>query len=181
MSGTARDDARVGTAAVIDGAVIDGAAFAAQAERLTNEALVEEWLALYHPDAVAEWIIDGAYERHEGVDGIRPAATLMAQVWRTQRLRVRKHPRCATENCVVLTFDGAFRGRGNVLGTEIWAFRDGLVVHHQLHVYLDVRPRASLWARARVVLADPTTAISALRVEREHARRHRDAARRRPP
>jgi hypothetical protein len=147
-------------------AVIDGVAFAAEAERLTNLALIDEWLAWYHPGAVAEWIVDGACERHSGIDQIRPAATLMADLWRTKRFRVRKHLQCATSDHVVLTFDGAFGGRRNVAGTEIWTIRDGLVVHHQMSVYLDVRPRASLWAQLRVVLADPSTAIAVLRLER---------------
>ncbi len=61
------------TVCTLDGnVVIDGAAFAAEAERLTNGALVEEWIAWYHPEAVVEWIVDGAYERHVGLDEIRP-------------------------------------------------------------------------------------------------------------
>ena len=151
-----------------NGVVVDGAAFAAEAQRLTNLASVEGWLELYHSDAVADWIVDGARERHEGIDAIRPAATLMAELWRRHRFRVRKHLRCATDDCVVLTFDGTFGGRGCVTGAEIWTFRDGLVVHHWMSVYLDVRPRASRWAQLRVLIAAPRIAVSALRLQRKH-------------
>ncbi len=136
-----------------EGTVVDGAAFAARAQQLTNLASAEGWLGLYHPDAVADWIVDGARERHERIDAIRPAAMLMAELWRRHRFRVRKHLRCATDECVVLTFGG----RGCVTGAEIWTFRDGLVVHHWLSVHLDARPRTSQWAQFRVLITAPAS------------------------
>ncbi len=151
--------------------MIDGAAFAAEAEWLTNTASIDGWLALYQQDVVAEWIIDGAYERYDGVEAIRPAASLMTELWRAQGFRVRKHLQCATGDCVVLTFDGTFCGRGNVFDSEIWTIRDGLVVHHQMHVFLDVRTRTSQWARFRVIPSNPRPVIVTLRLERRHARR----------
>ncbi|GAA2120361.1 nuclear transport factor 2 family protein [Actinomadura napierensis] len=144
-----------------DGA-LDAASFAAEAERMTNEALLDEWLALYHPDAVAEWVFDGAAQRYAGLDAIRPAASVLAEVWRAHRLRVRKIPQCADADTVVLTWEGGFRGRANQLGTEIWTFRGDLVARHQMYCHLDVRPRSSLWARTRVLLADPRTAVGVL-------------------
>ncbi|MDL4817341.1 nuclear transport factor 2 family protein [Actinomadura opuntiae] len=141
---------------------LDAAAFAAEAERMTNQALLEEWLALYHPDAVADWVVDGAAQRYAGIDAIRPAATVLAEVWRACRLRVRKIPQCADATTVVLTWEGGFRGRANQLGTEIWTFRGDRVARHQMYGYLDVRPRSSLWARTRVLLTDPRTAVGVL-------------------
>ena len=158
-----------------DGTVASGAAFAARAQQLTNLASAEGWLGLYHPDAVADWIVDGARERHEGIDAIRPAATLMAELWRRHRFRVRKHLQCATDDCVVLTFDGTFGGRGCVTGAEIWTFRDGLVVHHWMSVYLDARPRTSRWAQFRVLITAPRIAVTALRLQRKHAGLHGDS------
>ncbi|MGW0248390.1 nuclear transport factor 2 family protein [Nocardia goodfellowii] len=149
--------------------VIDGEAFAVEAQRMTNHASIGEWLELYHPDAVADWIVDGAREHHEGIAEIRPAATLMAALWRKHRFQVRKHLQCATGGCVVLTFEGTFDGRGTVTGTEIWTFRDGLVVGHRMSVYLDVRARASRWAQVRVLFTAPRIAASALRLERKYA------------
>lgn len=160
------------TAANRSNAVEAGAAFAAEAERLTNGALIDEWLALYHPDAVAEWIVDGCYERHDGIDAIRPAATLMADLWRREQLRVTKHLLCATDDTVVLSFDGTFDGRGSVGGSEVWSLRDGLVTHHRMYCYLDIRPRASWLAQARVMVASPRIATSILRLE-HHAKRSR--------
>jgi hypothetical protein len=141
---------------------LDPAAFAAEAERMTNDALLQEWLALYRPDAVAEWTFDGAAQRYDGIDEIRPAATALAEVWRVRRLHVRKIPRCGDADTIVLTWEGGFRGRTNQTGVEIWTFREGLVVRHQIYGYLDVRPRSSLWARVRVLLTDPRTAIGVL-------------------
>lgn len=170
MSVSACDDATT------DGAVVDGAAFAARAQRLTNLASTEGWLGLYHPDAVADWIVDGARERHEGIDAIRPAATLMAELWRRHRFRVRKYPQCATDDCVVLTLDGTFGVRGCVTGAEIWTFRGGLVVHHWMSVHLDARPRTSRWAQFRVLITAPRIAVTALRLQYRHPGPHADSA-----
>ena len=142
------------------GSSLDAAAFASEAERITNNALLEEWLALYHEDAVAEWIADGAYERHEGLDAIRRAATAMAATWAAQRLRVRKTVECADADTIVLTWRGGFRGADSQFGTEIWTLRDGRVARHQMYAYLDVRPSNSLKARLRVLISAPRVAIS---------------------
>ncbi len=107
--------------------VLDAIAFAADAERITNNVLLDEWLGLYHDDAVAEWIADGAYERHEGLDAIRHAATALARVWREQGLRVHKTVECADAETIVLTWTGGFRGGDRQFGTEIWTLRDGKV------------------------------------------------------
>ena len=147
-----------------------GSAFAAEAERLTNGALIDEWLALYHPDALAEWIVDGCYERHDGIDAIRPAATLMADLWRREKLRVTKYLLCATDDTFVLSFDGTFEGRGSVGGSEVWSLHEGLVTHHRMYCYLDIRPRASWLAQARVMVANPRIATSILRLERQTER-----------
>ncbi len=145
---------------------LDAAAFAADAERITNNVLLDEWLSLYHEDAVAEWIADGAYERHDGREAIVAAATAMAAVWREQQLRVTKTVECADAQTIVLSWKGGFRGAERQFGTEIWTLRDGLVVRHQMYAYLDVRPSSSLRARLRILLAAPRVALSLQRHQR---------------
>ncbi|HCS58147.1 MAG TPA: hypothetical protein DIW80_13865 [Gordonia polyisoprenivorans] len=56
-------------------------------ERTSNEALVDEWIALYAPDATAEWLIDGAADRYQGVGAIRPIVIELTALWRVLRLR----------------------------------------------------------------------------------------------
>jgi len=152
---------------------LDGAAFRTAAERITNNRLTDQWMSLYHPDAVAEWIVDGAAEHHDGMDEIRRAVDAMMHVWRRNDLQVRKELLCTSADTVVLGFEGTFRGRGHVEGTEVWTFQDNRVIHHRMHAYLDIRPRESLLAQARVVAASPRVALSALRGDhrpRTHAR-----------
>lgn len=158
-----------------DGAsAFDGAAFRAAAERITNNRLTYQWLSLYHPNAVAEWVVDGAAEQHDGIDEIRDAVESMAELWRQNDLLIRKELLCTSAHTIVLGFEGSFRGRGHVAGTEVWTFRDNKVVHHRMHAYLDVRPRESLLAQARVLIASPRVALSALRPG--DPRGHRSAA-----
>lgn len=155
----------------VESNALDAAGFAADAERITNSAALEEWLGVYAEDAVAEWIADGAYERHEGIDAIRRAATVMAAIWAKHRLRVRKHVECADETTIVLTWTGGFDGADRQFGTEIWTFRDGLVVRHQMYAYLDVRPSATLKARLRILMSAPRVAISFARKQARSAAR----------
>ncbi len=149
---------------------IDALAFAADAERITNSANLDDWLAVYAPDAVAEWIVDGAHERHEGIDAIRPAAAAMAGVWRELGLRITKTVQCADEQTIALTWAGGFGGDDHQFCTEIWSFRDGLVVRHQLYCYLDVRPATSLKARLRVLFSTPKIALALTRHQSRVAR-----------
>jgi SnoaL-like protein len=158
------------TTAAATGA-IDAEAFAADAERITNNVLLDEWLAVYADDAVAEWIADGAYERHAGIEAIREAATAMAGVWRDHRLHVKKTVQCSDAETVALTWTGGFGQDDRQFGTEIWTFRDGLVVRHQMYAYLDVRPSTSLVARLRILMTAPRLALSLVR----HQRRARAA------
>lgn len=151
---------------------LDGARWRDDCERITNNALLEEWLALYHDDAVCEWMADGAYERYDGRAAIEQAASAQASLWRSQRLRVKKTLECTDDDTVVLSWRGGFRGGDSQFGVEIWTLRDGLVVRHQMYLYMDARPRASRWAQLRVLLASPRIALSLPRHER---RARRDA------
>lgn len=141
-------------------------AFAAEAERITNAALLEDWMAVYAKDAIAEWIVDGSSECHRGIEEIRGAATTMANVWRDQHLKVKKTVQCADEDTLALTWTGGFDGGDRQFGTEIWTLRDGLVIRHQMYAYLDVRPSSSPLARLRVFLNAPRQALSLLRHQR---------------
>jgi len=148
------------------GSAFDGAAFRAAAERITNNRLTYQWLSLYHPDAVVEWIVDGALQQHGGLEEIRNAVEAMAHLWRRNDFRVSKELLCTSVDSIVLGFEGTFHGRGHAAGTEVWTFRDNRVIHHRMHAYLDVRPRSSRRAQARVLLASPRVALSALRHDR---------------
>ncbi len=143
---------------------IDATAFASNAERITNAALLDEWLPLYAPDAMAEWIVDGARETHRGIDAISAAATEMAHLWRTLGLHVRKTVECADATTIVLTWTGGFGRQDRQFGTEIWTLRDGLVVRHQMYAYLDVRPATSLLARIRLAATSPRVALALIRL-----------------
>ncbi|EHN13049.1 hypothetical protein PAI11_00500 [Patulibacter medicamentivorans] len=145
----------------------DPDAFAALVERITNEVLVDAWLALYREDAVVESIIDGARELHEGAAEIRRMVIANARIWRERGLRVRKRVECADASTIVLSWRGGFDGDERQFGTEIWGFQDGRVARQQTYGYLDVRPATSTLARLRILLFAPRTAVVALK----HARR----------
>ncbi|MFF0613846.1 alpha/beta fold hydrolase [Nocardia tengchongensis] len=153
---------------ITTGSMPDADSFAANAERITNEALLDEAVALFHDDAAAEWIFDGVYERHEGIRAIRSALTAMTSVWREQRLRVHKTVECVGTDTIVLSWRGGFRDDQRQFGTEIWTLRDGLVVRHQMYGYLAVRPRASLLAAIRLFTVSPRTVLSAARSQVRH-------------
>lgn len=142
--------------------VLDAASFAANAERITNHVLTEEWLELYAPDAVAEWIVDGAYERHEGIEAVRAAVLDLAALWRKLGLHVRKTVECADHDTIVISWTGGFGGSDRQFGTEIWTLREGLVIRHQMYAYLDVRPSTSLLARLRLTATAPRVALALL-------------------
>jgi hypothetical protein len=156
------------TAHLTLGSSSDAVAFAANAERITNDALLDEAVALFRDDAVAEWIFDGAHERHDGIDAIRSALTVLASVWRERQLRVRKTVECVGTDSIVLSWRGGFCGAQNQFGIEIWTLRNGLVVRHQMYGYLDVRPRASLRAAMRLLTVAPRTVLSTARSQLRH-------------
>jgi hypothetical protein len=151
--------------------LIDGARFRDDCERITNNALIDEWLAMYHEDAVCEWVSDGAYDRYEGIDSIRTAVRAQVGLWNEQRLRVKKTLECADADSVVLSWRGGFRGGDRQFGVEIWTLRDGLVARHQMYLYLDLRSRRSLLAQLRVLLASPRIAMRLAAHERRASRR----------
>ena len=147
-------------------ASIDAARFASDVERITNEARLDAAVALFHDDAVADWIIDGVRQHLVGIDEIRHGLTVMTAVWDRHRLRVRKHVECATADTIVLSWRGGFRGAHNQFGTEIWTFRDGSVSRHQMYGYLDVRPHTSVVGAARLLAVAPRIATSFARHHR---------------
>jgi hypothetical protein len=149
--------------------VLDAASFAADAERITNNALLDEWIALYRDDAIVEWIMDGASQRHEGITAISRAAAVLAGVWRDHRLHVRKTVECADADTIVLSWRGGFRGRGRQFGTEIFTMKDGRIARHQMYAYLDVRPSTSVLGMLRVAISAPRIATSYLRNQLRHA------------
>ncbi|MFF0613722.1 nuclear transport factor 2 family protein [Nocardia tengchongensis] len=138
----------------------DASTFAADIERITNEGLLDELLALFAPDAVADWIMDGAHDHHRGIDAIRTATTELVAIGKALGLHVRKVVQCADRDTIVLTWTGGFGTSHRQFGTEIWTFRDGLVVHQQMYSYLDVRPSASPLAGLRLLAIAPKVVAS---------------------
>lgn len=146
----------------------DPEAFVAKAQRITNNADVAEAIKLFHPECVAEWVFDGIYARYEGIDAIQRALTATLGVFCDHRLSGRKTLACSNDNTIVNTWRGGFRNRDHQRGTEIWTFRDGRVIHHQMYIYLHLTPRWSilgLLRQLRLVIAAPRVALSQLKHE----------------
>lgn len=139
----------------------DAQSFAATAERITNHGTADELLALFADDATADWIIDGAHDQHRGTAAIATAAADLFEIGHALKLHVTKTVECADENTIVLSWTGGFgnghpNGKpGRQFGTEIWTFRDQLVIRQQMYTYLDVRPSTSPLAGARLLLTGP--------------------------
>lgn len=143
--------------------------FVAEAERITNEASLDDWLAVYRDDVTAEWVTDGVVQRYEGVAELTPAVTTLIEVARKQRLHVTKSLVAFDPgtNTIVGIWSGGFRGQDpRQIGTEIWTLRDGKVVDHRMYGYLSLRPHTSLRGKLRILFADPRVAISHLKQQR---------------
>jgi hypothetical protein len=130
----------------------DRLAWVANNQRITHDALLEEWLALYTEDAVLESIVDGGIERHEGIGEIRRAAGILVAVFAAHDIEVDKQLVSGTEDAVVNSWTGGFEGRHNQRGVEIWELRGPLVCHHRMYTFLDVRPAESPRARMRAMV-----------------------------
>lgn len=139
------------------------AEFLAAAQRIANEGLVDELLGMFADDAVAEWIMDGAADTYRGIEQIRPAATELFEVCHGLGLHVEKTLQCADDDTLVFTWIGGFNGGTRQFGTEIWTFRDGLIVRHQMYSYLDVRPSASPLAGLRLITTAPKVVAALVR------------------
>jgi hypothetical protein len=148
------------------GLSLEPAAWVANNERITNEVDREAWRALYAPDAVLETITDGLHERQEGIAAIESAIDTYGAVFRARRLKVSKRLVSATGDVVVNTWTGGFDGRTRQCGIEFFRLRDGLVVHHAMYTFLDVRPATSLLARLRLLLAAPRPMLALGRAQR---------------
>jgi hypothetical protein len=112
-------------------------------ERITNDADLEGWLALYAPDIVFEAITDGASDRIVGLTDVAAAVTALSAICKRHRLKVSKRFVAASGNVVVNTWTGGFAGRDRQSGLEIWTLRGSLVIHHEQYTFLDVRPSTS--------------------------------------
>ncbi|WP_066909719.1 nuclear transport factor 2 family protein [Millisia brevis] len=154
--------------------------FLAAAERITNDGRVDEFLALFSEDCVAEWILDGAVDTHRGIDEIRTAAVELFTVCHELGLHVDKTLECADGDTLACTWTGGFNGGTRQFGTEIWTFRDGLVVRHRMYSYLDVRPSSSPWATLRLACTAPKVVGALLRYRITHRRRHTAGSSARP-
>jgi hypothetical protein len=151
---------------------LDAVAFVAAAERITNEGAIDEALGLFHEDCVAEWVFDGMYERHEGIDAIGKALAATLAVGRDHQMSGRKTLECADGHTIVNTWRGGFGDEDRQFGTEIWTLRDGLVVHHQMYLYLRLTKRWSplgVLRQTRVLITSPRIALSQLKHERRAA------------
>ncbi|MDF3309940.1 nuclear transport factor 2 family protein [Rhodococcus sp. T2V] len=142
--------------------------FATDIERITNEGLVDELMAKFAPDAVADWVMDGARDRHVGIDAIRAAVVELTDVCHTLDLKVNKRVECADENTIVMSWTGGFAGADNQFGIEICTLRGGLIVRQQMYSYLDVRSSRSPWASLRLLTVAPRVVAATLRYRRAH-------------
>ncbi|MDL9948664.1 nuclear transport factor 2 family protein [Gordonia sp. ABSL11-1] len=140
----------------------DANAFVALLETISNDALADEWIGLYAPDATVEWIVDGSVARYHGIDEIGPAVEELTTLWRALHLRVRTTVACSDATTVALTYTGGFDGKVNQRGAEIWTFRDQRVVRHQMFAYLNVLPEDSFLGRLRVAAMSPRVAFTVL-------------------
>jgi hypothetical protein len=128
---------------------VDPQAWVANNQRITHEAALEEWLALYTEDAVLESIVDGGLERQDGIAEIRRAAGILVAVFQARAIEVDKQLVSGTDDAVVNSWTGGFDGRHNQRGVELWELRGPLVCRHRMYTFLDVRPAESLRARIR--------------------------------
>lgn len=149
---------------------LDPEAWVSNNERITNEADREGWLAIYAPDAVLETLTEGLYERAQGIDAICAAIDIYAPVFTARGLKVEKRLVSASAAVVVNAWTGGFGGKHNQRGIEAFRLRDGLVVHHEMYTFLDVRPSTSLFGRLRSLLYAPGEMLS---LARETARTKR--------
>lgn len=152
--------------------MLDPRPWVANIERITHEAALEEWLALYSKDAVLESIVDGGVERSDGIDQIRRTAGILVKVFAAHHIAVRKELVAAADDVLVNSWTGGFDGGQNQRGVEIWTFGNGLVIHHQMFTFLDVLPADSLRARLRATVGGQLRVK--LTLLRETARAGRD-------
>jgi hypothetical protein len=150
---------------------VDPAAWVADNQRITHEAALEEWLALYTEDAVLESIVDGGLERHEGIEEIRLAAGILVAVFAARNIRVDKQLVSGTGDAVVNSWTGGFDGRRNQRGVEIWNLRGALVSRHTMYTFLDVLPAESMRARMRATFGGELRVKLTLLRETARARR----------
>lgn len=150
---------------------IDPAAWVANNERITNEADLDGWLALYAPDAVLEMVTAGAFERADGIEEIRPMVEAVVETCSRFELKIEKEFVAASGDVVVNRWSGGFRGRSRQFGTEIWTLRGDLAVRHEMYTFLDVRPATDLRAGVRALLAGEPRVVLALDRRRRRLRR----------
>ena len=106
----------------------------------------------------------GRRRRHSsGIDAIRKAATELFDVCHALGLHVEKTIECEGDDTLVFSWRGGFRGGTRQFGTEIWTFRNGLVVRHQTYSYLDVRPSSSPLAGLRLAASSPKAVAALMR------------------
>jgi hypothetical protein len=150
----------------------DPRAWVSNIERITHEAALEEWLALYSKDAVLESIVDGGVERSDGIEEIRRTAGILVKVFVAHHVAVHKQLVAAADDVLVNSWTGGFDGGVNQRGVEIWTFRNGLVHHHQMFTFLDVLPASSLRARLRATVGGQLRVKLTLLRETARAGRH---------
>lgn len=140
--------------------------FASEAERITNNALLDDLISVFHQDAVVEWITDGVVQRYEGIEEISQAAAVLVAVWSDQKLKVKKAVEASGPDAIVLSWTGAFRDGNHQIGTEFLTFADGKVIHQRLYTFLNVRPESSVFAKLHLLTTAPRVALSFLRNQR---------------
>lgn len=138
-------------------------------ERVTNEADVEGWLALYGEDVVFEAVTDGAYDRVVGRPAVSAVVTRLAALCRRHSLRVKKRFIAATNDVIVNAWSGGFEGRDRQFGLEVWTLHGDLVARHEQYTFMDVRPSASVTAKLRALFGGELAIKLELAAQRQRA------------
>lgn len=149
----------------------DPAAFVADAERITNQRVLDGLDAVFAPNGKQITVVDGVVITARGIDEIRDRWRLMCGFMRARRLLVTKRLVCADDRTIVNEWSGSLAGKTTATGIEYWRFgADGLVERQRLYGHLNTGPDSSIRQSLRLLLAYPLTAATFARL-RAHERK----------
>lgn len=102
-----------------------------QAERITNERLLDALPALYAPDAVFTSVTDGVVSKAQGADEVLRAWRVFFAFLGARDFSLTKRLVVAADGVLVNEWTGSLAGRTHATGVEVWRFDgDGLIAEH---------------------------------------------------
>jgi nuclear transport factor 2 (NTF2) superfamily protein len=144
--------------------------FVAAAQDATNSRDLAAILACYAPGSTLHTTTDGASETHRGTNELRRAWETYLAVMGRGSFTLAKDLVAVSEDSIVNTWTGTMAGKP-ARGVEVWRFdADGLVDHHTMYSFLNVRDATDPWMRVRLFISYPVTALRFLRAGREGRR-----------